>query len=654
MDNKNNRISLIGENGKAIGIKFRGKTYLVENSNTDDTLKEIAKDHPDFIEIWKDASKNKNFKVIKGKKTKKGTAIITNTFKKRLAAGIGAVLVLGGAVTLTACKKNEKTSNREEVVIEEIEEEIDENEILEILKSLDEGLQQDSWNMINEFQNYFNNVAAENYAIDEDGESRLYLTAEQCIALFTRMNADRITPEDMAYIFGPNSTYFTFANLDDKFNEACRILNYYYLSAKETSGLDMLFIDESDKEVFKNFEELVLEYNRTLSEESKNKIVDSLNNIFLNESLSDPKTTNMGAASIIGTGIVPVLHATKVIDEELLNTLVEINETVTCDKLKKYVIDATSIESSEDYKNKELLEKLPSILDKLNIKNTNLDINFEARYFEILKNIYGEDYVFGKVNSDVLSYFENSTYSSSTTYSSTGTSISQSEAIKEFGSSAVKEAENKAQTEFNNTYEDENAKQEAYGKGLTAIANSSLYDSAYNFVAQNGYKPSVSNYSGIINSVKNSYSGSYSSSFNSGVDAGASSTINNAYNDAIAEYNYRQSLSSGSTSSSTTEKEEYIEEPIATETPVTPVPTVEPTPEVVITPEPTVAPTPVPTTAPTPVPAPVVTPTPAPVVTPEPEPVYVYEETITEEYIPEEELVEEAAYYGEGLVRVRG
>lgn len=646
MDNKNNRISLIGENGKAIGIKFRGKTYLVENSNTDDTLKEIAKDHPDFIEIWKEASKNKNFKVIKGKKNKKGTAIITNTFKKRLAAGIGAVLVLGGAVTLTACKKNDKTSNREEVVIEEIEEETDENEILEILKSLDEGLQQDSWNMINEFQNYFNNVAAENYVIDEDGESRLYLTAEQCIALFTRMNADRITPEDMAYIFGPNSTYFTFANLDDKFNEACRILNYYYLSAKKTSGLDMLFIDESDKKVFKDFEDLVLKYNRTLSEKSKNKIVDSLNNIFLNPSLSDPKTTNMGAASIIGTGIVPVLNATRVIDEEMLNTLVEINETITCDKLKEYVKEATSIKG-EDYDHKDLLEKLPSILDELNVKHEVLDINFEARYFEIVKQLYGEDYVSGKITSDVLSYFANNAYSSSTAYNSSSTSISQSESINEFGSSAVQETENKALTEFNNTYGAENAKQEAYGKGLTAIANSSLYDSAYNFVAQNGYKPSISNYSGIISSVKNSYSGSYSSSFNSGVDAGATSTINNAYNDAMTEYNYRQSLGS-STSSSIIEKEEYIEEPTVTEVPTTPVPTVEPTPEVVVTP----VPTPVPTAAPTPVPAPVVTPAPAPVVTEAP--TYIYEETITEEYIPEEELIEEAAYYGDALVRVRG
>lgn len=630
---KKDIISLIEENGEAIGIKFRGKTYVVKDANSSETIKEIAKEHSDFIDIWKKSRENNSFKVVKGKKkVSKEKIVVTpsKTLKRRIAAGVGAVLLAGGIITgVTACKRNGKNNNKEQIVISEVEE-IDEvlevndkAELLEILKSLDEGLQQDSWNMINEFQNYFNNVAAENYAIDEDGESKLYLTAEQCIALFTRMNADRITPEDMAYIFGPNSSYFTFANLDDKFNEACRILNYYYVSAKETSGLDMLFVNESDKEVFKNFEDLVLEYNRTLSEESKNKIVDSLNNIFLNPSLSDPKTTNMGAASIIGTGIVPALNATRVIDEELLNTFTEINETVTCDKLKEYVKKATSIESSEDYKNKELLEKLPSILDKINIKNKYLDVNLETRDLESLKDIYGEEHV-----SNVINGTKTTTVSSST---STGTSISQSEAIKEFGSSAVKEAENKAQTEFNNTYAAENAKQEAYGKGLTAIANSSLYDSAYNFVAQNGYKPSVSNYSGIINSVKNSYSGSYSSSFNSGVDAGASSTINNAYNDAIAEYNYRQSLSSGSTSSSTTEKEEYVDEPVAT-------------------PVPTAAPTPVPTAAP----APVVTPAPAPVVTPEPAPVYVYEETITEEYIPEEELVEEAAYYGEGLVRVRG
>lgn len=602
---KKDIIVLIHDNKKVIGIKFRGKTYLVEDSNSNDIIRNISKEHEDFIDIWKNSSNNNEFKVIKGKKK---IIEITNTLKNynknntkaRLYSAIGTVIVLGGiTLGLTACN-NDKNSSKENYTIVEIEEELDEKEILEILKSLDEGLQQDSWNMINEFQNYFNNVAAENYAIEEDGDSRLYLTAEQCIALFTRINADRISPEDMAYIFGPNSTYFTFANLDDKFTEACRILNYYYLYSKETSGLDKLLIDESDKKVFTDFEELVLKYNENKDEESKNEIVNSLNNIFLNPSLSDPKTTNMGATSLIGTAVVPVLHATKVVEEDLLNTLVEINETITCDKLKKYVIDSTSIES-ENYKNKELLEKLPSILDEYNIKNKNLDIDFEARYMKILEELYGYDYVYSTNSNKVSNSVSSSIYNNST-------SITKEEAIKEFGSSNVENVENEAKEEFDNKYEDINQKEETYGKGLNAISNSSLYDKVYDFVALNGYKPSISNYSDIINSVKNSYTGSYQSSFNNGVETGASNIINNAYNDAIKEYNYRQNISSN-----TTITEEIIEV----------------TPEATKVPEPT----------------PVPTADPAPTVTQEP--TYIYEETITEEYIDEEELEAE-------LVRVRG
>ena len=616
MDNKKDIINLIHENGELIGIKFREKTYIVNNPNSNDVINEIAKEHPDFTNIWNKSKQEKSFKVIKGKKSKINA---TKTLKEKnkqgikakLYAAIGTVIVAGGIFAgITSCKKNE-SKTKEQIVIEEIEETTDEKEILEILKQLDEGIQRDSWNKINEFQNYFNNVASENYAIEEDGSARLYLTAEQCIALFTRFNAERITPEDMAYIFGPNSSYYTFANLDNNFVSASRILNYYYLSATEKSGLDILFIDESDRELFKNFEDQVIEYNKNRTEENKNQIVDSLYNIFLNPSLDDPKTTNIGAASAIGTTMVPILHATKVISAELKDELVEINETITCDKLKKYVEESTQITTNEKTDKDDLLENLPAILDELNIKNKNLDINFEARYNDVLVDLYGNDYVNGN------GLLNNQTVTTQTT-TSTQTSISREQAVQEFGESAVQQAETSAKQEFNNTYGEENAKQQAYGQGLTKISNSSLYDAVYNFVNQNGYKPSTSTFQSIISSVKNSYTGSYQSSFNSGVDTGAQNIINNGYNDAIKEYNYRQSAKD-----KTEATEEYVET----------VPTQAPTP----------APTPVATPAPTPVPAPVTTP--APVITETEE--YIYEETYTEEYIPQEELDEE-------LVRVRG
>ena len=611
MDNKKDRISLIHEKGELVAIKFRGKTYIVENPNSNEIIKTITKEHPDFIDIWKKSNEEKSFKIVKGKKTTiKATKTLKEKNKKglkaKLYAALGTVIVASGIVAgATACKKTEKEQTKEDTIIEELEETTDEREILDILNQLEKGLQRDSWSKINEFQNYFNNVASENYAIEEDENARLYLTAEQCIALFTRFNADRISPEDMAYIFGPNSSYFTFANLDSKFTEACRILNYYYLTATEKSGLDMLFVDESDKETFKNFEDLLIKYNKNRTEENKNEIVEALNNIFLNPSLDDPKTTNMGPASAIGTTMVPILHASKVVNEELKDDLVEINETTTCDKLKKFVEQATSIKSEEKNKNEDLLENLPAILDELNIRYTSRNIDFETRYKDILVKLYGYDYVYnnGLLDSEIISEVNSNDRSS----------ISKSEAINEYGEEAVKNAENNAQNEFNNTYKEEQEKQKAYGEGLTRISNSTLYDSVYDFVSKYGYKPSVSNYSNIINSIKNSYTGSYKSSFNNGVDTGAQNIINNGYNDAIKEYNHRNNGHE-----ETTTEEDYVEE------------------------------TPAPTPIPEPTEAPASTPAPTEAPAPTPEPSYIYEETTTEEeYIPEEELEET-------LVRVRG
>lgn len=432
----------------------------------------------------------------------KGKKIKRSRGKKLLAS----VLVLLAALNLTSCNINKGNKNNVDNDLEYTQSDVtlSESNNNKLINKLKEN-QKVAWNKISIFQNYFNNVAAPTVEIEEDNGNRLFLTGEESVSLFANLNAMEYSPKELADIFGTDSSYFTSSNMNQKFINACRVLNYYYATATNKSGLDTLFVNEDDAKIFREYEALLLKYNKEQTPESKKELHDYLTNLFFNGSLENAKIEHSGVLGVIGLGTSPILYARGVINDSEAEKIRIIYESVICDILFPRVKEATEVVGKTD--NQDILEILPSLLDKQNIKVDSRDINLWARGIEMGLNVsingYGQ-------------------------YSETVTKkVSREEAVNTFGEETVKRAEEEAKNEV----EKENASQNEYLSGLDDAINSNLYDNIYDQVVNEGtYNPEIT------------LPTNGNTNHDAGVNDAAETIIEHAVADATVEHNIDQVL----------------------------------------------------------------------------------------------------------------
>lgn len=422
---------------------------------------------------------------------------------------IASILALATAFTLfSGClnSKNDKTNkNNKPGYTQSDSAKLVESDVNKLINKLKEN-QKVAWKKINIFQNYFNNIAAPTVEIKEDNGNRLFFTGEESVSLFANLNAMEYSSKELADLLGTDSSYFTSANMNQKFLNACRVLNYYYATATKTSGLDKLFVDNDDAKIFREYEELLLKYNKEQTDESKKELHDYLTNLFFNGSLENAKAEHPSVLGVIGLGTTPVLYTKGVITEEELGKMVKVYESVVCDTLFTRVKEATEVTGKTD--NQGILEVLPKLLDKQNIKVKGRDINLDAR------GLRGFD----------KGYFDGSfgQYSVTTTKE-----VSREEAVNTFGEEAVKKAEEEAKEEV----EKENASQNDYLSGLDDAINSGLYDDIYDQVVNEG------SYDSNITLPTNG-----NADHDAGVNDAAETIIEHAVADATVEHNIDQVL----------------------------------------------------------------------------------------------------------------
>lgn len=379
----------------------------------------------------------------------------------------------------------------------------------EYLNELNE-FQKFNWTRIANFQNYFNNYAANTVVLPEDGEARLYLNAEECLSLFAMINANRYTPEQFVEMFG-NAEFFNEENIYDNYVRACRVLNYYYITATEKSGIQMLFVNNKDAEVFGKMEKYLLEHNKDLENvEKKNILHDEFIKFFLNGSLENAKENYPGVYSILATGMGPILNYNihGVFSEKEMNDILELNETVTCDILRGYVKDA--VLRAHEVENQNIINILPSVFDKSFIYVTSRDVNFEARYIIVRSKIHTT----GSVGTG-----------SYTTTTTTREEVSREEAVEQFGEEAVAEAEAAAQQEI----AEENQHEEDREDGIDDAINSDIYENIYEDVIADGH-----------NDVEVVVPTTDNADYNEGYQEAAEIIEQHAVEDAMEQYNYTQ------------------------------------------------------------------------------------------------------------------
>lgn len=442
----------------------------------------------------------------------KGKSSLTT---QRLAAAGLAATVGFSAMGLSSCNsKNINSTVSPSVAVSEVADEnnrkstIDEvvsitenyNDVQALIDSLNEN-QKFAWNKINNTQNYFNNVAAPTVSIPEDNGAQLYLTAEECVALYSVLNFNIYSPEELASMFGNSNGYYNMASIKSNFESAMRVLNYYWFTATEYSGISQIFANEEDAKVFVQFESLLLQYNKTKSAEDAKYLHDFVTKVvFFNKDIDNYKSVHPGVLSVIGMGACPELYLAGVISEEELNQIVTIYESVICDKAYTKIEDATEIKGITE--NEDKIKRIIELLDKKNILVSNRNINFAAR----TKRRRGTG--------------------GSGSYSvTTSTQVSREEAVSAFGEDTVSWAEAEAKYEV----EKDNQANYDYISGVDDVINSGLYDNIYEDVVNNG---------SVTSDVVLPTNGN--ENHDNGVSDAAQTIINQATSDAKIEYDANQ------------------------------------------------------------------------------------------------------------------
>lgn len=408
-----------------IGLGETSAIYKFMEAN-DNNQVVIGKEH--FKQEEKE-SKISNMKVYKNniKKAKKSLSL-------KITAGILAIAI--GASALIGCS-NQKEKGKEPVTTVENYQEMNFEQLLALLN---EGVQKNSFKLMDEVQDYFNNTAAPTIKVKADKGAQLFLNADEIKSLFIYANADTYSKETFYEIFGST---FDDAKATEDYTNSARVLNNYYLRATNPSGIDKLFKNEKNQELFASFEQLVLNYNKKPSKENKQKIVNKLDQIYFSGKIDSLKNTCPEAVSFIGTHMTAALELNGVLSKSFADKVVEANETVTCNTIKEYIkeideytearnlVVVTNKDKQEiNLTDNQALYYISDAMDNKNIKVSSRDIAPIIKNGRLTKKISTNNAVYKNTK------IKNTKF--------TKKQVNKKTAVKEFGKDEVKKAEEEA------------------------------------------------------------------------------------------------------------------------------------------------------------------------------------------------------------------
>lgn len=442
-----NKFYLDKELGNATKFGYKGKTYELKSQKD---IGEILIGLGETSAIYQFMEANDNNQVVIGEEyfnNEEKDSTISNmkvyenniknakkNLKLKITAGLLTIAIAASA--LIGCSIREQKA-KEQVITSEKYQEMDFEQLLALLN---EGLQKDSFKLMDKVQDYFNNTSAPSIKVKEDKDAQLFLNAEEVKSLFIYANADTYSKETFYEIFGST---FDDAKATEDYTNSARVLNNYYLRATKPSGIDKLFQNQKNQELFSSFEQLVLNYNKKPTKENKQKIVNKLDQIYFSGKIDSLKNTCPEAVSFIGTHMTAALELNGVLSKSFADKIVEANETVTCNTIKEYIkeideytqtrelVVATNQENKEiNLTDNQALYYITDEMDNKNIKVTSRDIAPIIKSGNLTNKISTNNKVYKNTK------IKNTKY--------TKKQVSEKTAIKEFGKDAVEKAEKKS------------------------------------------------------------------------------------------------------------------------------------------------------------------------------------------------------------------
>ncbi len=384
-------------------------------------------------------------------------------------------------------KNKTQTENFEDVDEEASLSELEGKSVSELIEMLNDEEQEEAFERIVNTQDYFNEEAAPTVS---QKDKQLYFTFDETTSAYMYANAKALGSDKLASFFGKSKIMLLNEDTDEyeemnkdlvsaKYLSFCNILSYYYqLGATTRSGVDGLFENEKEGEFFREFEDLILAYNKNHSEETKAAIRAKLEEIYMSGNVDSLSDKYQGASSFIGTAIVPYLYLNRIIDKDTYKAIVEINETITCQDIYTQIGKILNCETAEN--GKELIIERIAYLQ--NLKTKDLD-----------RNLSMEESLEGYRLSDLGQFVLGATpgFSSSKTITKHYQKITKDrkEAVKATSESAVKKAEEEADKKAG--IDEKNADEDAYWDGYMDGYNKA-YDNVWGGGSGNVSVPSGS------------------------------------------------------------------------------------------------------------------------------------------------------------------
>ena len=416
-------------------------------------------------------------------------------WKKVTAAVLAGGIIIGGLLGLKSCKDERKQTS----ISQKAE---DSDEVNDKIMQLNEGIQRYSFLRINQVSKFFNTELSKKLYREWDNENNAYISAREMASLFVIANSNQYSAEEFYEIFETSDymeksfSYFT--------GLTTHMVNYYS-RLEEHTQLENLFKNERDRNNYSNFETLIVEYNKA-DENTKEQVKNQIRQIFENIRLqtSEERRATLTSNAFILTYGAPWANKEGIINEETLNTLVEINETELCDYINIKLLRPKTEEVKELEKTKEKTNAsnvVKELLGNPEIATKDDSSLLDRKYIKYEGRVFNNKPVNEETDENTKS--NNAPW---TTYEKSK-SITREEAVSYFGEEAVKEAEKKARDNATVTIEDPrtgetttvtideaNKKEEERKDLIEQVATSKIYEEAYSYIENNGVKPSVDMY----------------------------------------------------------------------------------------------------------------------------------------------------------------
>lgn len=476
---------------EALGKKYKPRkneslsqffTRVNKKANKNATKKGI--EGFNFLEEFR----NRNFEKVAPQKYKK-VSTVSNKLKSKINGTRVAALMFAGMMalsTLTGCAAKsdaKKAENKPAVTQEENnqkefdKESLQNKSIDELISMLKTDARHNAFTKTNDAYSHFNNKAALSIQTEEERKNnqQLFFNGDESLSAYIYANAETIGADKIADIYGESKVLQTESGRYIELNKEtiaakyilyCMQLSYYYQrGATEASGVSNLFEREDEAQFFSDFEALVLEYNKTKSSQTASEIRSKLEEIYMSGGTDNLMKKYPGASSFIGTAIIPYLYLEDIIDKTMFDSIVEMNETVTCEGIYSQIGNACELIELKE--SKKVSEEQQFIMETI-VKKQNKNTRSLDRNINMMESIEG--YSLSVLDDTIIN---SSGFGTNKTVKRTVTK-SKKEAIKKSSEEQVEKAEEEVDKEMDNKTQAEDKKWSEYQAG-----DSAGYDAAW-------------------------------------------------------------------------------------------------------------------------------------------------------------------------------